>query len=101
MTSNAFEQFRSKARRLQPTKAHRAAVWENMLGTIYAANPVGEVRYFDYDYAAAIAFVGKVTDVRVARFHPYKTPARCHFDDATWQHPRYRQLVWFAVDVKQ
>ena len=43
------------ARKL-PTKQHYPAVWECMLGTVYAASPEGEVRYFDYDYAAAMRF---------------------------------------------
>lgn len=46
----------SLGERRRPTKGHRAAVWEAIFGTVYAANRDGEVRYFDYDYAAAIEF---------------------------------------------
>jgi hypothetical protein len=45
-------------RRTKPTKLHRPAVWENMLGTVYAKSPAGEVRYFDYDWDGAVAFAG-------------------------------------------
>jgi hypothetical protein len=41
-----------------PTRNHRPAVWECMLGTVYALNDAGECRYFDYDHAAALAFAG-------------------------------------------
>ena len=41
-----------------PTRKHRPAVWECMLGTVYALNTAGECRYFDYDHAGALAFAG-------------------------------------------
>jgi hypothetical protein len=41
-----------------PTKSHVPAVWECMLGAVYAQNAQGETRYFDYDYEAARAFAG-------------------------------------------
>jgi hypothetical protein len=41
-----------------PTKSHVPAVWECMLGAVYARNAQGETRYFDYDYEAARAFAG-------------------------------------------
>jgi hypothetical protein len=43
---------------MRPTQHHRPGLWENMLGTVYAMNDAGEVRYFDYDYEAARAFAG-------------------------------------------
>lgn len=46
------------ARRMKPTLRHRVAIWENMLGTVNAMNDRGEVRYFDYDWAAAREFAG-------------------------------------------
>lgn len=48
-------------RRMRPTKRHREAVWECMLGTVYAQNADGVVRYFDYDYYAALEFAGVTT----------------------------------------
>jgi hypothetical protein len=53
-----------------PTKKHVPAIWECMLGTVYACNPQGETRYFDYDHEAARAFAGvdqEGVDLRVAR----------------------------------
>jgi hypothetical protein len=46
------------ARKMNPTKKHRIAMWENMLGTVYARNDAGETKYFDYDWAAAREFAG-------------------------------------------
>lgn len=43
-------------RQAKPTMKHRPAIWECMLGTVYARNDAGKVMYFDYDYAAARAF---------------------------------------------
>ena len=53
-----------------PTKSHVPAIWECMLGAVYARNSQGETRYFDYDYEAARAFAGLgqgKLDIRVAR----------------------------------
>ena len=51
------------------TQKHRALLWENMLGTVRSRNPDGEVRYHDYDYEAAHAWIelDKYTDLRVCR----------------------------------
>ena len=45
-----------------PTQRHRPAVWECLLGTVYAMNSEGEIRYFDFDYAAAKAHAGVTPD---------------------------------------
>lgn len=61
-------------RRMKPTEAHRPAIWENMLGTVYARNAAGEVRYCDYRYEEAFAFAGvraEGADLRVYRY-PYR-----------------------------
>lgn len=42
----------------KPTKKFRPAIWECMLGTVYAQNDKGEVKYFDYDHKAARRFCG-------------------------------------------
>lgn len=58
------------ARKMKPTQRHRAAIWENMLGTVYAANDAGEVKYFDFDWDAARAYAevdAEGADPRVAR----------------------------------
>lgn len=42
----------------KPTLKHRPAIWECMLGTVYAMNDDGDIKYFDYDYDAAMEFAG-------------------------------------------
>ena len=57
-------------RKMPPTKKHRPAVWECMLGAVYALNAAGECRYFDYDFKGALAFAGvdkAALDNRVAK----------------------------------
>lgn len=52
-----------------PTRQHRPAVWECMLGTVYALSPAGECKYFDYDHEGAMAFAG-VSPAADNRLHP-------------------------------
>jgi len=47
-----------ESRKMKPTKNHRLTIWECMLGTIFAMNNKGIIKYFDYDYQAAIIYVG-------------------------------------------
>ena len=54
-------------RKMKPTMKHRPAVWEGILAAVYATD--GQtVRYFDYDWDAAVAFAGVTpeTDPRTA-----------------------------------
>jgi hypothetical protein len=44
-----------------PTLKHRPAITAGILGTCYGINAAGEVRYFDYDWEAALEYAG-VTD---------------------------------------
>ena len=46
------------ARIMKPTQKHRPAIWEAMLGTVYAMNDAGEVKYFDYKWDEAAIFAG-------------------------------------------
>jgi hypothetical protein len=89
-----FHTFRASARRMKPTKAHRAGLWENMLGTIYARNADGEVRYFDYAYADALTFIGPHSDVRVSRLKDDYYDLELKGDSCTY--PRRGKLVWFV-----
>jgi hypothetical protein len=52
---------------MKPTKRHRPAIWECMLGTVYAMNDAGEIQYFDYKWEEAKQFAGIDTsrDLRV------------------------------------
>lgn len=97
--ADALSTFRSTARKMVPTKRHRAGIWENMLGTVYAMNPAGDVQYFDYDYAAAVAFVGVVEDVRVAKHVQYRTRVGSNGQNDSYMLPRNGQAVWFVLDV--
>lgn len=56
-------------KKMAPTRGHRPAVWEAMLGAVYALNSAGECRYFDYDHAGALAFAG-VVEGADNRLHP-------------------------------
>jgi hypothetical protein len=59
-----------RAHKAAPTKHHVPALWECMLGTVYARNAQGETRYFDYNHDEARAFAGILeegADLRVAR----------------------------------
>jgi len=60
-----------KGKELAPTKNHRPAVYENMLGTVNAVNDKGEVKYFDYDYEGALKHAG-VSDDRDVRIYKHK-----------------------------
>lgn len=78
------------ARRMRPTQRHRAAIWENMLATVYAANDEGAIRYFDYDWDAARAYAGikPTSDPRVYR-HAVNSSAP--------DGPRRGQLVLYVL----
>lgn len=70
MTTTRAQYPLSLGRKMQPTTKHRPAIWEMLLGTVEAMNDAGEVRYFDYDYDAAVAFAGveeEGRDPRLAR----------------------------------
>lgn len=80
------------ARKMVPTRKHRPAIWECMLGTVYADNG-SETRYFDYDYEAAREFAGVTAegDLRLAKW-----PARTSFR-GDYNGPRSRQLVLYVL----
>ena len=54
----------------KPTKKHRAVIWENILGTVYARNEDGEIKYFDSDWEGAAEFANleNAEDIRIAKF---------------------------------
>lgn len=56
-----------EVRKMKPTKKHRAAIWECMLGTVFAMNPKGDIRYFDYDWDKAKEFAQLGDDLRIAK----------------------------------
>lgn len=55
---------------MPPTRRHRPAVWEAMLGTVEAMSDAYETRYFDYDHRGAAEFASALEpgrDPRLAR----------------------------------
>ena len=56
-------------RKMPPTLKHRPAIWECMLGTVYAMNEACESKYFDYDWDDAKEWAGiaNKSDIRVSR----------------------------------
>ena len=54
---------------MKPTLKHRPAVWEAILGTVYAVNDKGVAKYFGYKHNEALKYadVDKNADNRFAR----------------------------------
>lgn len=94
-----YRELLAAARKLTPTKAHRLGLWEAMLGTLYAMNKAGEAKYFDYDRDKAFAFLGKVCDVRVARFNRWTMHSGASVEVSQGHRfPNQGQWVWFVKD---
>jgi len=70
------------ARKMRPTQKHRPAIWECMLGTVYARNAAGEVRYFDYKWDDARAFAGVDLEGADPRLH--RNPWACNAGNDTY-----------------
>jgi hypothetical protein len=89
VTATKVHPFHGAVRKPQ-TKKHRPAIWECMLGTVYARSPQGQIRYFDYDWDGARAFAEVPTegDLRLAK----KTPGYRLTDDPSME-PSPRQLI--------
>lgn len=81
------------ARRMNPTQKHRIAIWENMLGTVYAMNDEGEARYFDYDWDAARDYAG-VTPERDPRVYRTRSSVGGGYG------PSRNQLVLYILKEK-
>jgi len=62
-----------KGKYLPPTRNHRPAIYEDMLGTVNAVNDEGKVEYFDYNYEDAIKYAG-ISEDRDIRIYKYKKP---------------------------
>ena len=89
----------SLGRRAKPTKRHRPAIWENMLGTVYAMNDDRETKYFDYDYEAAIEYAGVTQDrdPRVAKPNVLKMKYRWTKGRRVDVEPPYhRPVLWIT-----
>lgn len=91
----------SLGERKRPTKKHKAAVWEGILGAVYAADPAGNVRYFDMDWNAALEYAqvdGEDADLRVYRYKQGRDRVGVRVGPYGTDGPRNGQLVlWRAV----
>lgn len=72
------------ARKMKPTQKHRHAIWECMLGTVYAWNAEGGTKYFDYDWDGAREYAGVTaeSDPRLYRSevsYGYNGPSKGQF----------------------
>ena len=76
-------------RKMKPTKKHRPALWEGILGTVHAYNGIEE-KYFDYDYEAALKFAGVNYD-RDPRLHKVIEPTRYNGDVTP---PNNKLILW-------
>ena len=68
--NNATHPFAGGKKRPNVTQKHSPLVWECMLGTVYARDPVTKkVKYFDYDWDAARAYamVDQCADLRTCK----------------------------------
>jgi hypothetical protein len=76
------------------TKKHRPAVWECLLGTVYAYHPEKGVKYFDYkwDEARGYAEVDQYTDIRLDRYINGESGCECIGNDA--ERPRNQLVLW-------
>lgn len=83
-------------RRARPTRAHRLALWEVLLGTVAARSPTGDVRYFDNDWAAALAFAGITDETRSGLDLRTARVTREHVTDDRVMLPRVGQLALWA-----
>ena len=87
-----------QARKMKPTKKHRPAIWEAMLGTVNAMNSDGETQYCDYrrDEAKEFAGLDNATDFRLWKFDGGNY-ARGYYS----ANPRKGQLVLWVIDKEQ
>lgn len=90
------------ARKAPPTRHHVPAIWECMLGTVYARDSQGHTRYFDYDYEAARAWAGVWeygADIRLGHF---EVKHECiNFSGAPDARPyRGQKVLWIRRPVQ-
>lgn len=90
------------ARRARPTQEHRPAVWEGILGTVYAMNAAREIRAFDYDYEAARRFAGVEREGADPRLAPHGPRVRYGRGNAPELQPRRGQpVLWIRDEEKE
>lgn len=87
-----------EGRKMKPTKRHRPAIWECILGAVFAMNENREVKYFDYDHEGAKEF-GGINNSNDVRFYKYNKETGSLIKDKTpdsdnpLDKPRWNKLV--------
>lgn len=82
-------------REMKPTMKHRPALWECMLGTVYAMNADREIEYFDYDWERAIEFAGLTQEGADVRKYRNKPPVHSWGKNGE-RGPSPNQMVWWV-----
>lgn len=85
-----------------PTQKHRPAMWEGILGAVYAMNDKRVIKYFDFDYKGARAWCGiegEGRDPRTARGQEYSWDTRGGTPDEGVPTGRRVYICW-VVDAK-
>lgn len=101
MIEDKIEQFLNEAIKMKtfkgisapfkkPTSNHRPAIWENMLGTVFAMNDEGKIKYFDYkiEDAKEYANIKNKKDIRI-----FKNEKKIRYTNDEEKNPRINQTV--------
>jgi hypothetical protein len=86
---------------MPPTKNHRPAIWECMLGAVYAMNDFGDVKYFDYRYEDALEWAGMNNANRDLDTRVFRNKKRCTYTNGKMSHaePSFNQhVLWITKD---
>jgi hypothetical protein len=95
-------------RKMKPTLEHRPALWECMLGTVYARNDEGVTKYFDYDLEGAKEYAGVANpheaNLRDARLYKNWDPRYYPMGDGIVRStgtsmPSVKQLVLWVKEI--
>jgi len=78
----------------EPTSKYRPAIWENMLGTVFAMNDARKIKYFGYRHDEAKAFAGVLEDGRDCRVAEWKGVVY----DSEGNLPRRGQRVLWCIE---
>ena len=90
----------------RPSYAHRVAIFECILGTVYAVNEQGEVKYFDYDSSGAHEWAGitdpkNATQAHGARWYHNKAGFPTGIDTQNMFKPsKERKCLWIKRQPK-
>lgn len=96
-----------EVKNVKPTKKHRPAVWEGILGTVYAMNKERVTQYFDYDYEGAKKYAGVTNEadevITESDLRIFKNVPPCYSWDGRGDgyNPAVNQWVlWVKDEVK-